>query len=185
MIYEPAEDSFLLANEIKNYAKGKKVLDMGSGSGIQAEYALKAGASSVLASDINKESIEHIRKKGIKSKQSNLFSNISGKFDLILFNPPYLPEDSREDKESRKVTTGGKNGDEIICKFLNEAYKHLSKKGEMLLVVSSLTPFNRINRILKKNYSSNKIIASSSHFMESLSILNIKAKGFKKSISSD
>jgi methylase of polypeptide subunit release factors len=46
----------------------------------------------------------------------------------------------REDKESALATTGGKQGDELILKFLKQAQKHLTKKGIILLVLSSLTP---------------------------------------------
>jgi len=48
MIYEPKEDSYLLEGVVKNYSKGKKVLDMGCGSGILGDSALREGATSVL-----------------------------------------------------------------------------------------------------------------------------------------
>ena len=41
MIYEPAEDSHLLAEAVKKFAHGR-VLDMGTGSGIQAITAAKS-----------------------------------------------------------------------------------------------------------------------------------------------
>ena len=63
MIYTPAEDSYLLARFIPLYAKSKSFLDMGAGSGIQAETALKAGASSVLVVDIDPKVIAHLIKK--------------------------------------------------------------------------------------------------------------------------
>lgn len=108
MIYPPREDSFLLEREVKKYAKGKSFLDIGTGSGIQAKAAKQAGAKSVLAADINPESLKHLKVQGINVVKSNLFSNIKRKFDLIAFNPPYLPRDKREDKESALTTTGGK-----------------------------------------------------------------------------
>ena len=127
MIYEPSEDSFLLADVVKKYSKGKSVLDIGTGSGIQTISAISSGAKFVLASDINEEALKHVKTAytNIQTIHSNLFSNISGKFDLIIFNPPYLPADKREDAESQEVTTGGKKGDEIIIKFLKHAKEHL------------------------------------------------------------
>ncbi|MBN2454682.1 methyltransferase domain-containing protein, partial [Candidatus Woesearchaeota archaeon] len=68
MPYTPREDSFLLAEAVKKEAFGD-VLDMGTGSGIQAEAA-KAKAKSVTASDISKEAVAAVRKKGIKAIQS-------------------------------------------------------------------------------------------------------------------
>ena len=94
MIYEPREDSELLQKWVKKLVTGK-VLDMGTGSGIQAKTALK-NTKDVLAVDINQECVEFVKKQGIEVRQSNLFSNVEESFDRIIFNPPYLPEDMEE-----------------------------------------------------------------------------------------
>jgi len=174
MIYIPGEDSYLLESQVRKYARKKKVLDLGTGSGILALTAIKFKALSVLASDINEESINYAKSLGIEAIKSNLFLHIKSKFDLIIFNPPYLPQDEREDKESQQVTTGGKKGDEIILKFLKQARNHLNPKGIILLLVSSLTPMKRINNILEKQKLKSKIIAEKKLFMESLYVLEIK-----------
>jgi len=62
------------------------------------------------------------------------------KFNIIIFNPPYLPKDKNEPKESQTATTGGKKGNEIILKFLKQAKNHLETKGIIYLITSSLTP---------------------------------------------
>lgn len=142
-VYQPKEDSYLLSDEIKKFIlklknKNIKVLDMGTGYGIQAETCLQAGISqaNITLSDINKEALNNIKKKDFISVQSDLFSNINDKFDIIIFNPPYLPED-KYDKE--KDTTGGKKGYETILKFLKQAKQHLNKNGKIFIVFSSLT----------------------------------------------
>ena len=61
MIYQPAEDSYLLSNTIKKYLKKNKynkdksisILDMGSGSGIQAQTCKQLGFTNILTIDIN------------------------------------------------------------------------------------------------------------------------------------
>ncbi len=146
MIYEPAEDSLLLQKYVKKYSLGK-VLDMGTGSGIQAITALDK-TRDVLAVDIDRESVDLVKKKGISAKISDLFSNINEKFDLIIFNPPYLPEDEREPEDSALATTGGKKGYEVLERFLKQAKKFLRTKGKILIVVSSLT--GDVEKLFKK-----------------------------------
>jgi release factor glutamine methyltransferase len=166
MIYEPREDSGLLVKYVKKFAKGK-VLDLGTGSGIQAETALKF-TKDVLATDIDKESVKYVKNKGIKAKVSNLFSNIKEKFDLIIFNPPYLPKEILEDKESKKITTGGKYGYEILEKFFAQVTKYLNKNGKILIVFSSLTNKNKIDKILKENNFKFRLLESKKIFFETL-----------------
>jgi release factor glutamine methyltransferase len=176
VIYQPAEDSFLLEKEVKKVAKNKIFLDMGSGSGLQAKAALSANAKSVLAADVNPEAVKHLKSQNIPAIKSNLFSNIRGKFDVIAFNPPYLPEDRREDKESRLTTTGGKSGDEIILKFLKQVPSHLNNKGIILLLLSTLTPKEKIIKLLAKQRLSCKVLSSQKLFFESLEVWEISNK---------
>ena len=165
MIYEPSEDSFLLREYVLRYAFGK-VLDMGTGSGIQAEAALQK-TKDVLAADVNPEAVNFCKNKGIFAIQSDLFENISDAFDLIIFNPPYLPEE-RDDLGIHMTTedfnyvndvalVGGKKGWETIDRFLNEARNHLKKDGSILLCFSSLS--GDIEAIMRKyEYKYEKLV---------------------------
>ena len=166
MIYEPAEDSFLLQKYVEKYASGK-VLDIGSGSGIQAEVALKK-TKNILAVDINKEAVKLLKGKGINSKYSDLFSNVKGKFDLIIFNPPYLPEEEKEDLETKLVTTGGKYGYEILERFFKNAKKFLNKNGKILIVFSSLTNKKKVDSLVKKYGFKIKLLEEKGLFFERL-----------------
>jgi release factor glutamine methyltransferase len=182
MIYSPAEDSYLLEKEVRKYSKGKTVLDIGSGSGILALTAISSSAKSVIAVDIDIESINHLKSIGISALRSNLFSKVKGKFDLIIFNPPYLPLDNREPIESRRATTGGKKGDEIILRFLKSVNKHLCKEGKILLLLSSLTPQDRIDKLISKTKMKKIVISSEKLSFEKLEVwlLNkIKNKALK------
>lgn len=152
MIYEPAEDSYLIKKYIKYYSRNKKVLDVGTGSGILAKEALKY-TKEVTASDINKECIGNI-----KFIHSDLFKNIKRKYDLIIFNPPYLPKDEREDEKSALATTGGIKGYEILERFLNNLRPHLNKDGKALILFSSLTNKKKIDSIIKKNKLNFKLL---------------------------
>tara|TARA_Y100000310_G_C20648970_1_gene798282 strand:- start:997 stop:1530 length:534 start_codon:yes stop_codon:yes gene_type:complete len=145
-LYEPAEDSDLLGKHIKDYAHGR-VLDMGTGSGILAQEAA-AYADSVVAVDVDLDVItwcEQLKKTNIQFFQSDLFSNVSGKFDLIMFNAPYLPKDKGI---KDKALYGGKEGWETIGRFLKEAKKYLNEDGKTLLVFSSTSKPEKIKTIM-------------------------------------
>ncbi len=145
-VYKPSEDSYLLLKHVENLVQGR-VLDMGTGSGIQAvAAALKPEVEYVLAADINleaiKAAIETATDTGVISKMrfivSDLFTNIEEKFDWIVFNPPYLP--SEEDIED-PTWAGGEKGGETIERFLDGAASHLTPSGSILMIVSSETGF--------------------------------------------
>lgn len=174
MIYEPAEDSLLLASIVAKSVRGKTFLDMGAGSGIQSETALQSGAVSVLAVDVDAEAFRLLKKKGISAVRSDLFSNVRGVFDVIAFNPPYLPLDKREDVESQRVTTGGEKGDEIIVRFLRQVSEHLAEQGIILLLLSSLTPKKKILDLLKKRNMKYAVVASEKLFFEKLEVWVIR-----------
>ncbi|MDO8467456.1 MAG: methyltransferase [Nanoarchaeota archaeon] len=178
-IYYPEEDSYLLSEilkkeikEIKGKTKEKdiSVLEIGSGSGIQLETLRKLGIKNITGSDINKKSIQHCKSLGFQCIKSNLFSNIKKSYDLIIFNPPYLPNNKSEPNESKIATTGGKNGSEIINKFLTQAKNHLNKNGKILLITSSLT------KSIKWGNWKNKIIARKKLFFEELYLWELKDK---------
>lgn len=160
-IYFPAEDSYFLAEHLEKYLsrhKNIRYLDVGTGSGILAKTALKfLPKKNILASDINPEAISKLKKEKIPSIQSNLFENIAGKYDLITFNAPYLPEDTNEPLDSKLITTGGKKGDEISVEFIKQAKKHLNENGKIFLLVSSLTPDKELKKLGGKIISKKKI----------------------------
>ena len=127
---------------------------MGTGSGIQALTCKKQGFNNIIAADINKEAIKILKKQKIKAIHSNLFSRINkkDKFSLIIFNPPYLPEDKYDNNPD---TTAGKKGYELIIEFLKHAKYHLENEGAILLLFSSLSKPKIIlkkAKIMKYNY---------------------------------
>ena len=173
-IYSPAEDSYLmqkvLQEKIPIFLKGNpslKVLEIGAGSGIQLVILQQSGVKNIFSSDINPHAVMQCKKMGFECVQSDLFEKIKGKYDLIIFNPPYLPEDKNEPRESKISTTGGKNGSEIINKFLIQARKYLEKNGKIFLLTSSLT-----KNIDWHDYKKTKI-AEDDLFMEKLFVWEV------------
>ena len=140
--YNPGEDSYLLQRHVEQLVSGR-VLDMGTGSGIQAVTAArKDNVSHVLAVDINPAALIEAEKRAItygvsdkiNLKLSDLFGSIEGVFVWILFNTPYLPSEGDADEAS---WVGGETGGEIIKRFLLEAQDYLSPDGSILMIYSS------------------------------------------------
>lgn len=177
LVYEPAEDSFLLEkiilNEVSILANNNSdlnFLEVGIGSGIQLKAAEKAGVkkNNIFGCDINFTAVENCKKLGYNCIVSNLFENINESFDVIVFNPPYLPKNKIEDSESQIITTGGKLGSEIPNDFLEQAKKHLKKEGRIFLLVSSLTKGLDFSSFQKK------IIGEEKLFFEKLIVYELK-----------
>lgn len=167
MTYIPDEDSFLIKKHAEILCKNKKCLDMGTGSGIIAKAMKTAGAESILAVDIENQDI-----KEVPFIQSDLFSNIREKFDLIVFNPPYLPFDKIEGFEND--TTGGKKGNETIIRFLEKAKNHLKKNGALLVLYSSLSKPRTINKKAKELGYKIKVLEKKKIFFEELSVVLLR-----------
>jgi len=175
-IYEPAEDSFLLKKYIKKYSKGI-VLDIGTGTGILAEEAASSKkVVKVFGVDVNEEAIKYCIRNQKSQKiiyaMSDLFRlfkkdrrYLNTKFDTIIFNPPYLPND----KKTKDIALdGGKKGYELICKFLHESKKFLKPKGKILILFSSLTGKEKLDNFLIKNYWKFKELENKHVFFEEL-----------------
>ncbi len=145
-VYPPGEDSYFLQEYVEKLVSGE-VLDMGTGSGVQAvSAASKDEVTRVVAVDINPQALEVARKRALEAQvlqkitfvQSDLFEGIEGYFDWIIFNPPYLPtEGELEDP----TWAGGERGAELIERFLAAACSHLKTGGKILLIYSSETLF--------------------------------------------
>ncbi len=146
-VYEPSEDSFLLADAALSEIKdSERLLEVGCGSGIVAAV-IKANTKAKIAGiDINPDAAKCTKENGIDAIRGDLLSCIKGKFDMIIFNPPYLPT-SEEERTGGWLNTaldGGCDGRRIIDRFLEEAGRCLDGKGKLLLLVSSLSGIEKV-----------------------------------------
>jgi release factor glutamine methyltransferase len=145
--YTPREDSFLMLEALADFElEGFKILDLGTGSGILAAFCARQGGQ-VTASDIDANSIEEFRSAArrlglsIRSVVSDLFSQIDERFDIVIFNPPYLPSEGIMDRS----VDGGHDGNQVIGSFLSKLPEHLTEMGFGMLLLSSL---NRPERLM-------------------------------------
>ncbi|MCL5783056.1 MAG: methyltransferase [Candidatus Thermoplasmatota archaeon] len=173
-VYPPSEDTFLVMD---NIVPGHTVLEIGCGSGIISVYCATMG-SIVTCCDVSEAALACTEKNAIRNHvsldliNSNLFQRITGKFDTIIFNPPYLPTEDRIENSGQ--WDGGPAGFDVTRPFLNDAAAHLEDGGTIYLVLSSLT---NIAALIEesKNYSF-KEIASDSYFFETLFLFQINKK---------
>ena len=146
-VYEPADDTFLLADHLE-VERMSRALEIGTGTGLIAILAAKK-ARNVIATDINPYALDCTLKNIITNKTYNmelrkgdLFEPVKEeKFDLILFNTPYLPTDEDEtvSDELDAAWNGGPSGRKVIDRFLAQVKNHLNPGGKVQMVQSSLS----------------------------------------------
>ncbi len=178
-VYEPAEDTFLLAENLQIKRKDH-VLEIGTGTGIIAILASKK-CHTVTATDINPKAIDCALKNIIANKSFNielkkgyLFEPVENeKFDLILFNTPYLPtsEDERVDDELEAAWDGGTDGRKVIDQFLDNLNDHLKPGGRVQLVQSSLSDIEKTLQKLEKNGFESSVTARQQCFFEEVVVI--------------
>lgn len=123
-------------------------IDMCTGSGcIGVALAVKFPRAQVLAVDVSPKALQvaaqNIRKHKLADRvhllQSNLWEEVSGTFDLIISNPPYIPTEnlaalSAEVKqEPRLALDGGSDGYEVTRPLCQVADGYLNPGGWLAL----------------------------------------------------
>ena len=179
-VYVPAEDSYLLADSLE-ISEGQSVLEIGTGSGIVAMYASRL-TDNITVTDINFDACELARKnfeengiEGIEILFGNLFEPVGNrKFDVILFNTPYLPTEDGDviDDTLNYAFDGGLNGRKVIDMFLDEVENHLNDGGIVQMIQSSLSGNEEtLDRFDEMGFIS-EIKASEHFFFEDITLIN-------------
>lgn len=160
LVYEPAEDSFLLADAALEEAEpGMCILEIGAGSGF-VSAVLKANIKGirVFATEINPHAARCAKANGVEVIRTDLFKGLKkgGKrafFDLILFNPPYLPtsEDEKVPGWLNYAFDGGISGRETLDRFLDEVRDYLKPGGKILVLISSITGFEAVKEKMMRS----------------------------------
>jgi release factor glutamine methyltransferase len=133
---------------------GSRVLDMGTGSGVSALLAARAG-SEVVAVDINPEAVECARAnaernglaEAITLVHGDLFQGVEGDFDLIIFDPPFrwfqprdLLEQSHADADYRTLT-----------RFMDEAPGRLRVGGRIIMNFGSSGDLEYLRELIERS----------------------------------
>tara|TARA_Y100001970_G_scaffold293986_1_gene445382 strand:+ start:8658 stop:9497 length:840 start_codon:yes stop_codon:yes gene_type:complete len=142
----------------------KKLLEIGTGSGClitsvlkEREYctaiAIDCCAKATKIAEINAK-LHHIDNR-IKILKTDVDNFKTGKYDLILSNPPYIEKHQLKylgvsEYEPLKALDGGINGIEILAKVITKASQLLKINGKLIIEIGSNQKY-KVNNILKKN----------------------------------
>ena len=173
-VYPPHDDSILLIESL-DVRPGERILEIGCGSGVVSIHCAKNGCE-VSCGDINPMAVELTRRNAeangvsIDVVETDVYSNIDGRFDTIVFNLPYLPVD--EEGLLAKAWSGGADGLGPLPELLRGSPDHLLPEGRVVVVVSSLMDTAELWELLD-SYDVEKI-GELKLFFEKLSVLSIR-----------
>jgi release factor glutamine methyltransferase len=169
-VYEPAEDSFLFAENLA-VESGDVVLDMGCGCGILGIVAA-VKALRVFCVDVNPYAVrgawENARVNGVGDRMffvcGDLFAplRVGCVFDLVLFNAPFLPQaevDGDGGSWVERAWCGGASGRVVIDRFIADVEKYVKLGGQVLLMQSSLCGVEETLRIFEENGFKASVVA--------------------------
>jgi release factor glutamine methyltransferase len=175
-VYQPEADTFLLIEAARATVRpGDRVLEVGTGSGAVAAALLDTPGIRIAVTDINPHAAGCARSAGLEIVQTDLMQAIRGTFDLILFNPPYLPTlpEERIDDWLEHALDGGESGRVVIERFAADAGRILAPEGRILLLISSLTGLDAVRQVFSRYGFSAGIAAQQTVEDEELYVLRI------------
>ena len=177
-VYPPAEDTYLLLDAIE-LERADSFLEVGCGTGLISVAAAEI-AKSVIAIDLALNAVRNARRNmEINSVdrrscviQSDLLSALGhdARFNVIAFNPPYLPDDDIV-TEMNHAFVGGGVGVELTERFILQAIPHLERNGRIYIVVSSLADIKRVSNFMKSHGLQVNDKAETKLFFETLRVL--------------
>jgi release factor glutamine methyltransferase len=179
-MYAPSDDTFVLADCIRQY-NGRRALEIGVGSGLLLNI-LEKNFAYVAGSDIDLQVLQHCKQQTSSSSSANVLLVCCdagsafgiGKFDLIVSNPPYLPNDDDNNNNILDPTVhGGPTGIEATIHFINSALPLLAEDGKMLIVISSFANSSALDKLVIENSMHKKVVKEKRLFYETLSIVEL------------
>ena len=176
-MYAPSDDTFLLADCIIQY-NGRWALEIGVGSGLLLDI-LQKNFTYVAGSDIDLQALQQCKQQTSSSSSNVLLVCCDagsafdiGKFDLIVSNPPYLPNDDNNNSLDPTVH-GGPTGIEATVHFINSALPLLAGDGKLLIVISSFANSSALDKVVLENNMHKKVVKEKRLFYETLSIVEL------------
>ncbi len=145
----PRQDTECLVETALEFAKGKKVLDLCTGSGCIAVSLVVLGqVKECHAADLSAKALETARKNAKRNNaeitfmESDLFEKVTEVYDIILSNPPYIPGDEIEGlseevrgHEPHMALDGGMDGLIFYRRIAAESKAYLADGGMLFFEI--------------------------------------------------
>ncbi|MDF1538003.1 MAG: methyltransferase [Candidatus Thorarchaeota archaeon] len=177
-VYPPSADTYLLLDSVETNPDDV-LLEVGCGSGYitvnLCEKVMKTVALDIFDAAV-RNTMENVERNHLQNRcdvvQSDLFSAFTSryKFSLIIFNPPYLPQDEFKTSLDHALV-GGKTGIELTEEFLNQAVEHLQLGGRIYVIVTSISDVEKIKSVMTDHLLAPTIVGQSSLFFERILVL--------------
>ncbi|MFW9964375.1 MAG: HemK2/MTQ2 family protein methyltransferase [Candidatus Sifarchaeia archaeon] len=177
-VYPPSEDTYLLLDSLE-IRSDDAFLEIGCGAGlITMVAAMKTHDVVSIDSSLEavRNTIQNLKTKDLHKNcqviESDLLSALapSSKFSLIVFNPPYLPQDD-EHTNLDHALIGGRRGSELTQRFIRQAAEHLTAGGRVFLVVSTIGDIDSIRKTMTECGFEIEIVAEAPLFFEKIQVL--------------
>lgn len=177
-VYRPSDDTFLLAKAVAAEVKaGETFLEVGCGAGLVSLVAARAGAK-VTCTDLNPHAVEvavhNARENKLKvhAVATDLLQGLSGPFDVVAFNPPYLPTTPEEYVPGplNLAFDGGPDGNATVLRFAQQLGQLQPLPRAVLVVHSSLSDPGPLETAMRALGYDCGIALQESHFFEKLTV---------------
>lgn len=181
-VYIPSDDTFLLAKAVHDVVRpGEAFLEVGCGAGLVAMVAARRGAH-VTCTDLNPHAVRlagHNAKQNgltVTAIKTDLLDGVAGPFDVVAFNPPYLPTapDEVVPGPLNLAFDGGLDGNQTVLRFAAQVLALRPLPASILVVHSSLSDPGPLTQALAQAGYRAEVATQSDHFFERLRVLRFQ-----------
>lgn len=165
---------------------GKHIADVGTGSGVLALAAARAGAASVLAIDVNPKAVQSVAENApanglggrVEAVCSDLFSSVPEyrRFDIILFSPPSFPDEPREMAD--RAWHAGPGYRDILPVF-EQARARIASGGSFYILLSSDSDLTLMSAAIERAGFHARLVARASILIEAFLLYELRVSEFE------
>jgi release factor glutamine methyltransferase len=164
----PKAGSLLFCRHLDVRAR-EHVLEIGSGAGLAAVLAARAGAE-VIATDVRPEAVACTRENAVRNgvaervdtRLGDGFAPVTGiRFDLICTSPPQMPTPPGRERADAEAAAdnGGADGWQLLDRLIREAPAHLTRGGRILFTLFAFLGIGRAHERLRAAGLAPRVVA--------------------------